>query len=816
MTEKNNTTDAYIDVAVALPVSGMFTYGVPVSMSGRIAIGKRVLVPFGQRRVTGYVVSAGTDSEQAETKHILDVLDDEPLFPAAMVPLFRWMSDYYIYPVGEVIKNALPGGLAIYDVGFVSITPAGERALEAGLAGPLETKILQHLANGTCRFKELQKKLNVATSLAVFGKMEKAGLISRKRKLGRGRTGAKTERYVSLRKPCPADSRLSPQRKTIIDILSQAEKMSAKELIRQYPSAAHLIRPMEKDGYLRIFRQRVYRDPFGDAIEPDLNKMLTDEQKAVVASITASLGKGFSSYLLAGVTGSGKTEVYLQLASQAIEQGLSVLVLVPEIALISQIERQFRARFGDCVAVIHSGLSSGERYDQWSRILAGEVTVAVGARSAVFAPFENLGLIVVDEEHDTSYKQESGPRYNARDLAVVRAKDHGCVVLLGSATPSLESYHNVQTGKYTEVSLEKRVESLPLPEISVVDLEQNREARGIRRFITPALHQAMTETLQKKEQILLFLNRRGFAGFPVCTTCGKSLHCKNCEISMTFHKEADTYKCHYCGFTRPSTSCCHTCGSENIRLLGLGTEKIEHAVKTLFPTARTARMDRDTITRRGALLQLLKGIRNYEFDVIVGTQMVAKGHDFPKITLVGIICADLSLSFPDFRAGERTFQLLAQVAGRAGRGGAPGSVILQTYNPGHFSILAAEKQNFKAFYKQEIEYRKALDYPPFTRMVQLQIAGGDESKTRETALRLGKSCRALRSNVGTYKKSVAVLGPIVAPLAKIAGQHRWQILLKGQAGPLHGFMNRLRQAERQLFNQRRIRIAIDVDPFFMM
>jgi len=573
--------------------------------------------------------------------------------------------------------------------------------------------------------------------------MENLGLIVSKRELKGGRTRPKLERYVSLTSSEISIKELSAPKKKIIDALKQEGELSVKKLKELVPSAPILIKSLENKGYISIIKKRVYRDPFGESIETDSAHILTKEQEQVISKVVNSLNKGFSTFLLAGVTGSGKTEVYMRIAAEAIKKNCKVLVLVPEIALISQMERRFRARFGECVAVLHSGLSAGERYDQWRRIASGEATIAIGARSAIFAPFDNVGVIIVDEEHDTSYKQEGGLCYNARDLAVVRAKLNNCVALLGSATPSIQSYYNVTINKFTELTLKKRIEKRPLPEITLIDLRKIRDYRGVKKFISSELYEAMKETLERKEQILLFLNRRGFASFPVCSSCGKAIRCKNCDISLTFHKQANAYKCHYCGFTLASTSNCPTCGSAGIKLLGLGTEKIELTVKSLFPNAKTARMDRDTTTRKGSVLKLLKGLKDNTIDILVGTQMIAKGHDFPNITLVGIICADLSLSLPDFRAGERTFQLLAQVSGRAGRGDVSGRVMLQTFNPEHFSILSAKTQDFNAFYNKEIHFRKSLKYPPFSRMVQIKISGNDKKKNKTACSCSGESLQYL-------------------------------------------------------------------------
>lgn len=806
-----------IEVAVALPVYNTFTYNVPESLAPFVAVGKRVLVPFGQRRVTGYILGPQENISPNKLKLILDVLDERPLFPASMIPFFKWVADYYLHPIGDVIKSALPGGLNIYDFAVIIITEKGEKTLNKDSLTPLEKEILNRLRFGSCRLKNLRQKLNRDIPVSLIQTLESNGMIFSKEELAGGKTKPKTERYVSLSSPDVPLNGLSEARKKIIAAVKEEGEISLTRLKKVVPTAARIIKSLAATGHLTIFKKKVYRDPFGEPITPDIVPQHTVEQKSAISKVAGSMGRGFRTYLLSGVTGSGKTEVYLQLAAEAIKQGHSVLVLVPEIALISQMERRFRARFGESIAVLHSGLSPGERYDQWIRIARQEVEIVIGARSAIFAPFADIGLLIVDEEHDTSYKQESGLRYNARDLAVVRAKLHDGIALLGSATPSIESYHNVTTKKFLELTLTKRIEKRPLSEITVVDLRKTRDTQGIRRFITSELSDAMKETLARGEQVLLFLNRRGFATFPVCVACGNALTCKNCDISLTFHKKDNSYKCHYCGYSLTSESKCPTCGSAKIKLLGVGTEKVEAAVKALFPEAKVARMDRDTTGRKGSILKILKDLRDHTTDILIGTQMVTKGHDFPNITLVGIICADLSLSFPDFRAGERTFQLLAQVSGRAGRGDVPGRVILQTYNPDHFTILAARDQNFKTFYNYEIGFRKALDYPPFSRMVQLKISGKDEEKTRHQALSIGRICRALQNDQKAFGRSVEVLGPIEASLPRIATRYRWQILLKGlNVKLLHRFVRRLLFENRFVLNNRNVKVVVDVDPFSMM
>lgn len=809
--------NAYIEVAVALPVYKTFTYSVPEALWPFITAGKRVLVPFGRRRVTGYILGTGQDIDSGEIKHVLDILDEKPLFPQSMIPFFQWISDYYKHPIGDVIKNGLPGGLTLYDYASIVLTDEGKRILKENRATPLERDVLMLLEAGPIRLKTLNQKLHQTIPAALIQSLQRDGRISKIRELGDVAAKSRMERFVSLGDATPPLDRLSKSRKKILAILASNGETPLVRLKKQAPTASRLIRALEKDGYVTVRSKRVFRDPLGEPIHPDRVPALSVEQQSVLARISASLDQGFATFLLQGVTGSGKTEVYMQAAAETLKKGKCVLVLVPEIALITQMERRFRARFGECIAVLHSGLSAGERYDQWSRILNQDAHIAIGARSAIFAPFSDIGLIVVDEEHDTSYKQETNLRYNARDLAVVRAKLHDCLSLLGSATPSLQSYYNASAKKFIEVKLERRIKSRPMPAIKIVDLRESRGYRGVRRFITPELHQAIKDTLHRQEQVLLFLNRRGFANFALCGSCGNPLRCKHCDISLTFHRKANAFKCHYCGFSRAAVSNCDICGSSEIKKLGLGTEKIEAAINELFPDARAARMDRDTTTRKGSIVKLLKGLRDQTIDILIGTQMIAKGHDFPSITLVGIICADLSLNFPDFRAGERTFQLLAQVSGRAGRGASPGQVILQTYNPDHFSIMAAKDQDFHSFYTQEMNFRKALNYPPYSRMILIKISGKDKLKTRDQAAYLGDLCRNLKTANPSLYGSIEIMGPIEASLAKIARRYRWQILLKGiRVKALHNFIAQLLSQYPRVFSNYSVRVVVDVDPITIM
>ncbi|MBI9085562.1 MAG: primosomal protein N' [Desulfobacterales bacterium] len=804
----------HIEVAVALPVHGSFTYSVPEALQALATPGKRVLVPFGGRRVTGYVLGADGATQLSQVLAVVDVLDAEPLFPESMIPLYRWVSAYYLYPLGEVIRTALPGGLNVRDQRTLSLTEAGRLEGRSGQVAVDAGALMALLADGPVEMNALVRKLPSSGTRALAMTLVRRGWVAESRQLSGDRVRPHTERWVALPDDPPRGKRLSASRRGILDRVIAEGPMPVRLLTRTVSTAASLVRAMAKSGQLTVFQRQVYRDPLGEPVAPDRPHRLNDEQRQVVAEVQAAMGGGFETFLLHGVTGSGKTEVYMQLARSVIDRGGRVLVLVPEIALISQMARRFEARFGAGIALLHSGLSRGERYDQWLRVMRGEATIAIGARSAIFAPFASLDLVIVDEEHDGSYKQEGGLRYNARDLAVVRGRQNRAVVILGTATPSVQSFANARSGKFKTLCLTRRVEKRPMPEITVVDLTQSRDARGIRRFMTPELTDAMTRTLARGEQVLLFLNRRGYAGYPVCVDCGKALNCRHCDISLTLHQSANAYRCHYCGFSLPSVTPCPACGGKRMRNLGLGTEKVEAAVSALFPEARVARMDRDTTTRRGAVVALLKRLHKGTIDVLIGTQMVAKGHDFPNITLVGVICADLSLNFPDFRAGERTFQLLAQVAGRAGRGDAPGRVILQTYNPSHFSIQSATDQDFPGFYQKEVAYRRELGYPPFSRLVLLRISGKDAARTRDHAQALGSCCLRLATGQGGH---TTVLGPIEAALSRVAGRYRWQVLLKSDGTrPVHRFLREVMTAHSALFTHSAVRVAVDVDPFVFM
>ena len=812
-----------IEIAVPLPIHQTFTYEVPLSLITDAQIGKRVLIPFGRRRLTGYIVGWPQASPSEALKPITDILDAQPLFPESMLPFFRWIADYYHSSLGEVIKCALPGGLNLREVTEARITKLGQAVLQTGIEDSESRCILEKLVQGPSPVTSLAKKIEGATARAKLKKMEKKAWIAIRSKLPSRQVHPKYKRFVRLQSPkYVADeryNRLSPIKRQILSALSgHTEGCFTQDLKATFPTLNSHLKRLQQDGFVDVYKKRVYRDPFGEAVVPDRKLALTSDQASVQDALVKELGRGFECYLLAGVTGSGKTEIYLQLAQEAVSKGLYVLVLVPEIALISQMEGRFRARFGERIALLHSGLSAGERYDQWLRILQQETPIAIGARSAVFAPFPQVGLIIVDEEHDPSYKQENSPRYHARDVAVMRAKMDGALVLLGSATPSLETYFNaLVVQKYKTLHLPKRIQPSSLPQVTIVDLNQTKKEKGFRRFLTPALRAAIQRTLEAGGQTLLFVNRRGFANYPICESCGEVMQCRHCAISLTYHQQANALRCHYCGFNMPATMPCQSCGSGRIKRLGFGTEKVAAALEMFFPHARVARLDRDTTTRKGALLKILKEVKNRQIDMLVGTQMVAKGHDFPNITLVGIICADLSLHFPDFRSCERTFQLLAQVAGRAGRGSIPGKVILQTYMPDHYSVTTARDQDYQAFLEKEIQGRSALAYPPFSRMIQLKISSRSRPKGDAVAHQLGDACRAACSGRQSSWGDLTILGPVVAPLSKIGHWYRWQMILKAErSSVLHRFVRQMVKDHPCYFRHRQVKVDIDVDPYSMM
>ncbi|MEW5724054.1 MAG: primosomal protein N' [Thermodesulfobacteriota bacterium] len=811
------------EVAVALPVPGTFHYLVPGDLGDRIEIGSRVLVPFGRRRVTGYVFGLTGLEERPESgpglKEITRLLDPEPLFGPSLAALFRFAAGYYHYPLGLAAAEALPSGLMVMSHRAATLTEAGRRVLEGQELPPNEAALLARLARSPVLSRLTRDDPEKAGLVRFF---ESKGWITIETRLGQDRVRARMQKWLVRLPPSQAGpERIGPRETELLGLLRLQGPKSLDELRSRFPTIVPMAHRLEEKGRIRVEERVVYRDSLGRALFFDRGEpVLTAEQAEATAAVNAAVDQEkFAPFLLYGVTGSGKTEVYLSAVRHCLEKNRSVLFLVPEIALTPAVEGLLRARLDHETAVLHSALSEGERYDQWLKVRRREVRVVLGARSAVFAPLEDLGLIILDEEHDGAYKQEDKLRYQARDLAVMRASQAGCAVVLGSATPSLESFHAAVTGRYRLLTLSGRIGGGRLPEVDVVDLRLDTGRR--RGALTPMLKKALGETLDQGHQALFFINRRGLAGLPLCLGCGHVLRCLNCSVTLTLHQaeaggpEDVHLSCHYCGYRVPPPERCPECGSRLLRYMGVGTERLEKEVARTFPEAAVGRLDADTARRKGELTRILQRLRDSRLDVLVGTQMVTKGHDFPNITLVGVIDADLGLHLPDFRAGERTFQLLAQVSGRAGRGTDPGRVIVQTYSPDHYTLLRAKRHDYLGFFEQELAQRRESAYPPFSRLVLVRLQGNVEEKTAAAALQAAETGREILAE--DSRKEVEILGPAPAPLSKVKGKYRFQLLIKGEkVAPLHAFLKKWLALVRPRLKGWGVALAVDVDPYQMM
>ena len=812
----------YFEVAVSAPIGRPLTYLSPADCQQRLMPGMRVLVPLGHRKITGYILATVDSAPSGQKlKEIYEVLDSKPFFPVEQVQFFKWIARYYHYPIGEVIKTALPAGLTKKSGRRVILSATGRNSLNELIKTELKNSPwLSGLLDKGEISPHITGKLWPTKDRRLLESWEVKGWITISSELTGGRVKSRTEICCALTGHIESAEDLKISEQKSIEILKSISTATdrrfvpRREITREYPGAGKGLKSLEQKGLILIEEQQVYRDPFGECfLKSDIPETLTAEQNNALDSIFPAIKNGvYSPFLLHGVTGSGKTEVYLQAAANALELGKSVLVLVPEIALATQLEAHFLGRFGSRVALLHSGLTSGQRFDQWGRVAQGEADVVIGARSAVFAPLAKPGLIIVDEEHDSSYKQDDGFRYHGRDLAVLRANQSEAVIILGSATPSVTSYFHASRGKYQLLELGKRIEERPLPKVETVDMQSIKTVSGKPPVFSPVLIKNLRENLANGEQSLIFLNRRGFANFMICKSCGQTVQCKHCQISLTLHKAGGKLLCHYCGFTLPGKTVCSSCQSISLAAIGTGTERLEQDMSELFPGARIARLDRDTCLKRNDYIRVLRGVHNGEIDILLGTQMITKGHHFPNVTLVGIVLADTGLGLPDFRAGERTFQLISQVTGRAGRGEKPGRVIVQTFQPEHYSIKMAQNHDYSGMYAREIELRKTLGYPPFSRIINVKIEGREERKVQDTAARLAILARKFQ-----IKSQPEILGPAPAPLMRLRDRYRWQILLKGEKLELlHGFLNSLEGEIATLGKAGQVKIFIDVDPEYMM
>ncbi len=821
--------ERFVEVAVPLPVTGTFTYSVPEPLKDAATLGVRVLVPFGNRKVTGFVVGVADSAEVERVKPIIDVLDVDPVVDANMIELTRWIADYYLASWGEVLRTALPPGINMESRRFARITAEGREALESGDGGMTERRrrILEVLAD---REETSLGIVNREAGIPRGGSadvmaLRSAGLVELIERVRQPRVEEATEGIVRLAvssEEAEAEAekleKRAPKQAGALRELAAAEDgvLTTAELAARGFATSVAARLVERGLAERDeqTRDRVSTGFEGWALREE--GPLKTEQAAAVKLIHDRLEtKEFGVVLLHGVTGSGKTRVYVEAVEAARAAGRGAIVLVPEIALTPQMVQRMRAQFEGEVAVVHSGLSLGERYDTWRAIRDGRFQIVVGPRSAVFAPVRDLGVIIVDEEHEGTYKQGESPRYHARDVAAMRAKLEGAVVILGTATPSLESYLNARDGKFDLVELPERIDSGPLPDVAIVDMREITPVDSEGAF-SGALRDAVKETLEEGKQVILFLNRRGYASFIQCMDCGHSERCDDCNVSLTYHSTDRSMRCHYCGKTGRAPDRCPECDSRNLRFGAPGTQRVELAVRELFPEAAVERMDQDTTGRQGAHWRILKDFAERRTDILLGTQMIAKGLDFPGVGLVGVVAADVGLNLPDFRSGERTFQLLTQVAGRTGRGDERGKVLVQTYLPDHYTIAMARAQAFGPFFERETEERRGLGlgYPPFSRLVSIIIRGRDEQAVMKSAARLADFLD--RGADQMPDPAPEVLGPAPAPIERIKGVYRWQVLVRGRGGSARALVAAALTQEKTLSLPSTVQLAVDVDPMDLL
>ncbi len=825
----------FCEVALTVPLRTAFTYAVPAVLDGVVEPGARVAVPFRNKVMVGVVLSLSgqpptfAEGKSAQIKEIAHVLDPLPALPAKLIELGRWVGSYYLAPPGDVFRAMLPPLTELRAERILRITPAGRTHLGelAAMEGRGETEIserallelidIEGKPFAASRLRKLPGGEAAAARLLRRGQLEAEEIHkSRKSRMqkivawnltaGVGtadgmtpvvgtKSGAAPPKLQSKSRKHALSANASAAEDRIRRVLAEESgPLPLKQLLARASASRAAVDRLLREGKLTSWEEpaTAEEDSF-DAGYSAPSNVLNPAQERAVAELHGWLARGeFAAVLLHGVTGSGKTEVYLRAVADALARGRSAIVLVPEIALTLWIGRIFRAWFGDRVAVLHSALPDAERSREWWRVRRGEARVVVGTRSAVFAPAENLGLIIVDEEHEASYKQEESPRYHGRDTAVFRAKLEGAVVLLGSATPSMETYEHARAGKYALLRLESRVANRSLARVQTVDMRENFKQTHRASAISASLRNGITDRLAAKQQALILINRRGYSWFALCRACGSTVQCENCSIALTFHKSRQRLVCHYCGFSRHVIKVCPKCNSEHAYFVGEGAEKLEESLRDIFPQARIARLDRDTVRTKREYQKVLGAFAEGKTDILVGTQMVAKGHDFQRVTLVGVVSADLRLGMPDFRAAERTFQLLTQVAGRAGRGELPGEVLVETFYPEHYAIQDAVHQDFEGFFEKEVRFRRLMHYPPFASLATVLV----RDRKIENAIRWsrqlaeyfapfnagdspsGNRGEARRAVRGIERGDIRVLGPAAAPLAKLKGEHRFQFLLK--------------------------------------
>ena len=803
-----------------------YTYNIKPDMVDIIEEGMRVLVPFGRgnRVIKGIVIKIENHYEKDyKLKSIIDVIDDKPLISKDMIELSLWMSKHYLSPYLEAFQTVLPPGNFKEVKTYVFLKENNYLIFKENLSS-LEKDILNLLINKESKI-ELENIKDIFKNKSInkaINSLNTKGLIDTALEVETS-VEKKYERYISLVDKSTSYSDMvdiigsrSYKQLEIGKFLLSIDEISLKELMEKTNSSLSTIRALEDKNIINFFEKEVYRTPIKNDIKPYKKHVLSDDQKYCVDTILKSIKNKDKNnkFLIHGVTGSGKTEIYLQLVEEMIIMGKETIVLVPEISLTPQTIDRFVGRFGDNVAVLHSKLSYGERFDQWRKIKEGKVKIAVGARSAVFAPFNNLGLIIIDEEHETTYKSSMNPKYNTIEVAEKRCEQVGGYLIKGSATPSIESYYKSKNGEVRLLKLDKRINNKKLPKVKIVDMREELNL-GNKSIFSKNLYESIKDNLKCGKQTILFLNRRGYSTFVSCRQCGYVVKCNECDISMTYHMKDNKLKCHYCGLAINPPKTCPVCKSKYIKYFGIGTEKVEDFTKNMFPEARVERMDMDTTLRKGSHESILRKMKNGKIDILIGTQMVAKGLDFENVTLVGIIAADTSLNLPDFRSSERTFQLITQVAGRAGRGDFEGKVIVQTYNPEHFSIQCAKRHDYMAFYNREIVLRKEFNYPPFTNIISIVMYGENNGYVATKTKEVYNLIVDKMNKKGFNKLINNIIGPFPAPLEKIKNNYRFQILIKCNDEYINELKNIIEWVcvtNRDKINFKGIKFNIDINP----
>lgn len=795
-----------------------YHYIIPDKYIGSIVPGVRVIVPFGasDRLVEAYVVDVCEKPSVHKLKEIIRPVDERPVLKGDMLKLAQWMKNRYICTYSDVIKSMLPPGIGVKSTKIIKL-----KTSEGDLKGSLKKIIDKLLEHGEMEFEELKNSVNIKTITKHIDSLLDMGYIDVFEEFTT-RVREKQIRVVYLLKPqeeviydIESNRIKNIKHIRILEMLIENEYIAASDIVRFAGVSAGVLDTLKKYGYVDFKEIEVTRDPVGDrTYEKTTHMSPTKEQQEVLDSVNEMLDKEkFSEALVHGVTGSGKTEVYLQLIGHCIEQGKQSIMLVPEISLTPQMVERFKGRFGDDVAVLHSRLSLGERYDQWRLIKDNKIKVVVGARSAIFAPFDNLGLVIIDEEHENSYKSEITPKYHAADVARQRCIIEKAVLIHGSATPSVETYYRAKTGEIELLEMTKRANNMCLPRVEVVDM-RSELTNGNRSVFSQSLQNEIRKNIEKEQQTIIFLNRRGYASFVLCRNCGLVLKCPYCNVSLTYHAHDERVICHYCGFTVKNPSTCPKCKSNHIRNFGTGTQKVEEEIKKQFEGCTVLRMDMDTTTGKNSHEEILRNFRDNNINILVGTQMIAKGHDFPKVTLVGVLAADSILNTGDFKATERTFQLVTQVAGRAGRGELSGRVIIQTYNTENYSIVCACDQDYISFYDKEILMRKKLLYPPFTNLSSVILSGVNDKVVLGSAVFVKSE---MEKHFGKNSSEVQILGPSRAPLSKIKNKYRWRIVIKcKELDKLIDVMTKISDGFYKHTTKNSVALSVDINPVNML